>query len=839
MSKQQKKTSLGKSSGDGFSFSKFIPEKYQTPAALLVILILVLIFFSSVMFGDKTTFSGDLAQGKSLRVYATKDRDGSALWNPYMFCGIPAVVTSGSARWHDLSIAVYSIASNIYTVFSKEYNARFTFNFLILAFSSFFFMRCFGFNRGVSLFVSLSTIFCTGILVLFYIGHTSKLVSLSIFPFILMMIFKFQKEIKPVDILLLILGMHLLVFSAHVQIVFYFGLTALLYFIYFFIRAFVVKDKFLIMQLLKSLGVLALAGIIAMLMSFDNYVQIFEYKPYSTRGTQSLTESNDTGNASQNNAYKYATDYSFSPGELLTFIVPSYYGFGRSTYNGPLTQNQDVEVSTYFGQMPMVDTAMYMGIIILALGLFALFTRWKEPVVQFFGIVVIFYIILSFGKTFPLLYNLFYYHFPSFNNFRAPSMILHIVQIIFPILAGFGVMKILSLREEKNLKLEKVLKNCAIIFAVLFVISMLLNGSLTSWFTQRVTDYAATLGQGREAQTFTALAPYISDMFTTDLTIAMALLSITFGISFAFVTSKLSKELFIGGLIVLVLFDLFRIGNRGANYVDASQVNEQFKAPEYITAIKSQNDKEPYRLLNLKQDGSLGSFSNNGNFNVGFLQEDFYGYSSAKPRSYQDLMDVVGPANPTLWRMLGVKYIVTDRPFMMDGFTNIQQSQNNYVFRNDKALPRAYFVNNVEQKSSVDILNAIKEFSFDPKKTAYVDKIDFKFDKADSTAAAEISDYKDEHVIINTTTTGSNFLFFSETYLPWWKALVDGVPTNVYKTNHGFQGIVVPQGKHKIEFVYEPQGYVLGKYISLAINLIVISLVLAFVITAQVKRSKK
>jgi hypothetical protein len=839
MSKQQKKSSLGKSGENGFSISKFIPEKYQTPAALLVILILVLIFFSPVMFGDKTTFSGDLAQGKSLRVYATKDRDGSALWNPYIFCGIPAVVTSGSARWHDLTVAVYSISSSIYTAFSKEYNARFTFNFLILGFASFFFMRRFKFDRGVSLFVSLSTIFCTGILVLFYIGHTSKLVSLSILPFILMMIFKFQKEIKPVDVLLLIIGMHLLVFSAHVQIVFYFGLTALLYFIYFFVRAFITKDNFLIKQLFKTLGVLALAGIIAMLMSFDNYVQIFEYKPYSTRGTQSMADANDTGNTSQNSAYKYSTDYSFSPGEVLTFIVPSFYGFGNSTYNGPLTQNQDVKVNTYIGQMPMVDTAMYMGIIILALGLFALFTRWKEPVVQFFGIVVIFYIILSFGKNFPLLYNLFYNYFPAFNNFRAPSMILHIIQIIFPILAGFGVMKILSLKEEKNSKMEKVLRNFSIVFAALFLLSLLLISSFAGWFTERVNDYAATLGQGQEAQTYRALAPYISEMFTTDLTIAMALLTVTFGICFAFVTSKLSKELFIGGLLVLVLFDLFRIGSRGANYEDASQVNEQFKAPEYISVIKSQNDKEPFRLLNLKQDGSFGSLRNNANFNVSFLQEDFYGYSSAKPRSYQDLMDVVGPANPTLWRMLGVKYIVTDRPFMMDGFTIIQQSQNNYVFRFDRALPRAYFVDTVRQKSSVDILNTIKESSLDPKKTAYVEKLDFKFDIADSNAAAQISEYKDEHVTINTTTAGNNFLFFSETYLPWWKAFIDGVPTTVYKTNHGFQGVVVPQGKHKVEFAYEPQGYVLGKYISLAINLIVISLVLAFVITTQVKRSKK
>src|SRR3989339_1293764 len=108
MAKQQKKITHAqtKSSESGFSFDKYIPKKYQTPALLLLILILILIYFSPVMFGNKTTYSGDLVQVKSLREYATKDRDGFSLWNPYIFCGMPAVATSMSLRWFDLTAAV-------------------------------------------------------------------------------------------------------------------------------------------------------------------------------------------------------------------------------------------------------------------------------------------------------------------------------------------------------------------------------------------------------------------------------------------------------------------------------------------------------------------------------------------------------------------------------------------------------------------------------------------------------------------------------------------------------------------------------------------------------------
>ncbi|MBI1938249.1 MAG: YfhO family protein [Ignavibacteriales bacterium] len=803
----------------GFSFGKIIPEKFQTPALLFLLLLLIVLFFEPIFFGGKTVASGDLIQVKSLREYATKERDGFSLWNPYIFCGMPAVTTSMSLRWFDLTADIYSYASKIYSAAFSDYNTIYTFNFLILGFTSFFFMRSFGASRGVSFLTASSVTFSSGIVVLFYIGHITKLMSLAIFPFILMMLFKFQKEIKLFDILLYILGMHILVLGAHVQIVFYFVLASVIYFIYFFVHSFVTRNKFLQNQLLKSLGITAIAGVIALAMSFDTYAQLYQYKPYSTRGTQSITETQNPEKPSQANSYEYNTNWSFSPGEVLTFIVPSYFGFGKSTYQGPLTNNQPVDVNTYFGQMPHVDTAMYMGVIIFSLALFALFTRWKEPIVQFFGILVILFILISFGKNFPVIFNLFYYYFPLFDNFRVPSMILHVLQIIFPILAGLGVMKIISLRDEKNQKIEKVVKNITIVFAALFVFSLLLGGSLSNWFTQRVNNYASALGQNQEAQMFTALADYMSGMFTGDLQIALALLTITFGLSYAYAVSKINKELLIAGFVVVILFDLFRIGSRGASYTDASQMNDLFREPDYISVIKQQNDKEQYRILNLKQDGSMGTFQNNANFNVYFLQEDFYGYSAVKPRSYQDIIETVSPINVTLWRMLGVKYVVTDRPYSPDGFVNIHQSEKTFIYRNEKTLPRIYFVDSVAQKSSAKILNEIKNDSFDPKKLAYVENTDFKLDRADSNATAKIVSYNDEQITVEAKCPNNNFLFFGTTYLPGWKAFVDGAEIKIYKTNYGFQGVVVPKGDHKVEFIYEPAGFAAGKYLSLILNI--------------------
>ena len=101
--------------------------------------------------------------------------------------------------------------------------------------------------------------------------------------------------------------------------------------------------------------------------------------------------------------YDYATSWSFSPGEVLTWIVPSWYGFGKSVYNGPLSQNRDVEVNTYFGQMPFVDVAMYMGVIVFFLAIFSMVINWKDPVVRYLTILAAIATPHFLWKNFPII----------------------------------------------------------------------------------------------------------------------------------------------------------------------------------------------------------------------------------------------------------------------------------------------------------------------------------------------------------------------------------------------------------------------------------------------------
>ncbi len=869
-----------------FSLDDYIPAKYQVPALIAVIVILFLIFLSPLYFGNKTFQSGDIIATKSVQPYVHADREGFSLWFPYIFCGMPAYAISTEPTWFNFIYVGFTSVRNFFaSLFSNDYT-MWSFYLIILTVTTFFFMKYVTKNNLVSLFTAVATSFSTGLIVFLFIGHVTKLTSLCMYPLLFLMLFRMQEKIKLIDFFILIITLQLFIQGFHVQIIFYTVFSVGIYYIYYILRGFSKKEitpkeiSFIILpiifaalvylthvysnltliiicsiitiaylffiyiklksSLLKSIIVFVFSLVIAILISSDNFTQIYEYTPYSTRGTESITDkTTQKTEKDESEYYAYHTMWSFSPEEVLTFIVPSLYGFGNSTYKGSLTNNQPVDVNTYFGQMYFVDVAMYMGVLVFFLALFGIFTRWKDPLVRFLTILTGVSLLISFGKTFPVLFDLLFYYLPSFNKFRVPSMILVLVQMSTPVLAGLGLMKIISLRDEKNIKLTNVLKNLAYVFTGIFIISLLLHSSINDWFISRVNEYAASVQSSKPqlARQFNALAEYIAGMFSSDLMIAFGFSAVVSWLSFFYINRKLSADFLVFVVIVLTLIDLWRIDGRGAKYIDNPGIQNIFNKPDYISTIEKQNDKEPFRVLNLKQDGSYGSYGNDANFDAYFFIEDFYGYSGIKPRAFQDMMDIVGPANISMWRMLNVKYIVTNNFVQANYLTLVDSTSDTKTYTFNNYLPRVYFVNQVEKKTGMEFLQLLKSNSFDPKQKAFLENADLKVDPVDSTVYSKITDYKEAYLKAEVNASGNNFLFFGSTYLAGWKALIDGNKTKTYLTDHGYIGIMVPKGKHIVEFKFAPESFFITKDIALALSSLVI-LGLLFSIFVDVRKKK-
>ena len=65
-------------------------------------------------------------------------------------------------------------------------------------------------------------------------------------------------------------------------------------------------------------------------------------------------------------------------------------------------------------------------------------------------------------------------------------------------------------------------------------------------------------------------------------------------------------------------------------------------------------------------------------------------------------------------------------------------------------------------------------------------------------------------------------LVISEVYYPGWEAVVDGKTGPVYRVNHGLQGVLVEEGKHRVVVYYPRSSINRGLIISLVSLMVLI-----------------
>ena len=79
---------------------------------------------------------------------------------------------------------------------------------------------------------------------------------------------------------------------------------------------------------------------------------------------------------------------------------------------------------------------------------------------------------------------------------------------------------------------------------------------------------------------------------------------------------------------------------------------------------------------------------------------------------------------------------------------------------------------------------------------------------------------------IDVVAHGRAFLVMSVTPHKYWRITIDGRPAQAIITNIGFQGIIVPQGKHRVQMVYRNDLVITGLWISaIAISVFLIAVV--------------
>ena len=661
-------------------------------------------------------------------------------------------------------------------------------------------------------FGALAFGFSTYLIIILGVGHNAKAHAIGYMPLVIAgFILVFQKKYI-LGGLLTMFAVALEINANHFQMTYYLLIFLLLLSGYFIYQA--VKEKEY-KVLLISFGVLAIAGIFAIGANATNLLATAEYANFSTRGKSELTFNADGTKNVSNSALSrdYITEYSYGIAESFNLIAPRLFGGSNSEALGkdsnmysfmmeqgvPEAQANDFVsgMPTYWGDQPIVAAPAYIGIVVFFFGILALFTN-KRKIRYVFLSGAIVALVLSWGKNFPILTDFFIDNVPMFNKFRAVSSIQIILELCFPVLAIMGLQSFFKL--EKEAQFKALWQTAAVGFGIIIGL-FLLKGSF-SFAGANDSYFRESYGPGF----VDALKADRMTLYSADLLRSGFFMLLAAGVFWLFIKNKFTQNTAIILVGILMIFDLYFVDKK---YVSAKDFvsKREVEVPFQETPADAQilQDTTHYRVFEVS--GNLSSAR------ASYFHKSIGGYSAVKPRRMQQLFDYqIAKNNIEILNMLNVKYII-----------QTDSTGNSFPVQNPNVNGNAWFVEDLKLVNKPDdVMKALDHL--DTKKVAVFNVHHFgsKLENArlkkdwDTSGSIKLDIYKPNYLKYTSENSGIGLAVFSEIYYEkGWNAYIDGKKTDHFLVDYVLRAMEVPEGKHTIEFKFEPQVIQTGGIITL------------------------
>ena len=94
----------------------------------------------------------------------------------------------------------------------------------------------------------------------------------------------------------------------------------------------------------------------------------------------------------------------------------------------------------------------------------------------------------------------------------------------------------------------------------------------------------------------------------------------------------------------------------------------------------------------------------------------------------------------------------------------------------------------------------------DPKRTVLLDRPSngVPSDGKSGDGTVRIARYANTEVVIDVDSRAGGMLVLNDVWHPWWRAEVDGAPTEIFKANVLFRAVPVGPGRHQVRFSFHP-----------------------------------
>jgi LPXTG-motif cell wall-anchored protein len=653
--------------------------------------------------------------------------------------------------------------------------------------------------------------FSTYLIIILGVGHNAKAHAIGYMPLVLAgLILIFDKRYV-IGFITAALALSLEIAASHPQMTYYllffgaiFGLVKLLE----SVREKNLKDYF------TSLFVFCVAAFLALGMNATSLLATKEYAAESTRSKSELTINPDrsdrelTGGLSK----EYITEYSYGIIETFNLFIPRFKGGSNNENLGTDSNIYDFlkdkagrkqalgfaeNAPMYWGEQPIVAAPAYIGAVIIFLFVIGIFLV-KQPWKKWLIISAIFSILLSWGKNFGILTDLFIDFVPLYNKFRAVSSIQIIAELAIPLLGILGLQALF----QKDISSEQKLKAIRLSFYI--------TGGIALFFALFGTGFFS-FESFRDAS-YESMLPGLSDViiedrkeiFRNDSFRSLIFVFLTAALAWFFIKEKVNKNIFWIGLLLLVLADLVVVDKRYVNkedFVTSKNLENPFPKTQINDLISEDNGH--YRVMNFTvnpmNDGSTSFYHNS----IG-------GYHAAKPRRYQELFDFqIADNNVEVLNMLNAKYFIFP-----------DQNNTPQVQMNEEANGNAWFVDKVKFVETADdeivSLDSLKTKEEAIVRKEYENLIGAINIQKDSTATITLTDYSPNKLEYKSSTTKDQLAVFSEIYYQnGWNAYVDGTLQPHFRANYVLRAMMIPAGNHTILFKFEPQIIKTGSTISI------------------------
>ncbi|HAO15005.1 MAG TPA: hypothetical protein DDE71_05545, partial [Tenacibaculum sp.] len=453
-------------------------------------------------------------------------------------------------------------------------------------------------------------------------------------------------------------------------------------------------------------------------------------------------------------------------------------------------------VLTYWGKQPIVEAPAYIGAVVFFLfflGVFLLHGKVKYWLVS----ATVFSIIMSWGKNFSFITDLFIDYFPLYDKFRAVSSIQVIAELCVPLLGVLALKQFFSVEVSREDKIQ-ALKKALYITGGITLFFAVLGFNLFDFRGLRDVQYQQQL-----PELIDALITDRKSMLRGDSFRSFMLILFTGGALWAFINKKIKYDLTIVIITCLIVLDLVLIDLNYVNkedFTNARNVDKPFVANNVDKEILK--DKGYYRVANFS-----GNVLNEAR--TSYFHNSIGGYHAAKMKRYQELFEYqIAKNNLEVLNMLNTKYFVL-------GEGKVQE--------NTEANGSQWFIEELKivESANNEILGLD---SLKTKEEAIIRKRDFerlsidklvKFER-DSTDFIKLIHHNAASLRYKTSAKSIQFAVFSEIYYQkGWNAYLDGKLVPHSRVNYVLRGMLIPKGNHVVEFKFEPKVIAEGNVISL------------------------